>query len=137
MDNHPFTSSRIRQARNNLTEVLKALTLGDLERLAGLTEMEALTLQALIMSSPGGVIVMEPRTLQIIQQIRSARHKGLAVFFSLDAGPNVHLLYPESAGQEVEDFIREELVPLCENGFLIYDHCGSGPVRTKTESQQK
>lgn len=135
MDNHPFTPARIRQASNNLSELLKALTMGDLDRLAGLAEYEALTLHALIMSSPGGMILMEPRTVQIIKQIQAARQRGLAVFFTLDAGPNVHLMYPESAVHEVENFIREELMPLCERDFIIYDYCGTGPVQTNMETQ--
>ena len=135
MDNHPFTPARIRQAGKNLSELLKALAIGDLNRLAELTEYEALTLHALIMSSPGGMILIEPRTVQIIKQIREARQRGLAVFFTLDAGPNVHLLYPETAVSAVGTFIREELLSLCENGSIIYDHCGTGPVQTKTETQ--
>jgi diphosphomevalonate decarboxylase len=136
MDQHPFTPSRIRQAKKSLTEVLKALTLGDLDRLAELVEAEALTLHSLIMSSPGGTILMEPQTVQIIRQIRAARQKGLPVFFSLDAGPNVHMFYPESAVPEVEPFIREELVPLCENGTVIFDQCGAGPVKINPEKEK-
>jgi diphosphomevalonate decarboxylase len=135
MNNHPFARARIRQAHSNIAALLKALTLGDLDHLAEITETEALTLHALIMSSPGGMILMEPHTLQIIKQIRNARQKGMPVFFSLDAGPNIHLIYPDSAVREVENFIREELIPYCENGFLIYDHCGTGPVRTKLETK--
>jgi diphosphomevalonate decarboxylase len=135
MDLHPYTPARIRQARNNLSELLKALTVGDLSHIAEIAENEALTLHALIMSSPGGMILMEPHTVQIIKQIRTAHKKGLPVFFSLDAGPNVHLFYPESAVQEVEKFIRDELVHLCENGSVIYDHCGTGPVQAKKETQ--
>jgi diphosphomevalonate decarboxylase len=135
MDNHPFARARIRQAHTNITGLLKALTLGDLDHLAEIAEAEALTLHALIMSSPGGMILMEPHTVQIIKQIRSARQRGLPVFFSLDAGPNIHLIYPDSAVREVENFIREELIPYCEDGFLIYDHCGAGPVRTNLETK--
>jgi len=79
------------------------------------------------------MILMEPQTVQIIKQIHAARQKGLAAFFTLDAGPNVHLMYPEPAAPEVENFIRKELMPLCENGVIIYDQCGTGPVRTKME----
>jgi diphosphomevalonate decarboxylase len=135
MQSHPYTRSRIRQAGDNLSELLNALSVGDLNHLSKITENEALTLHALIMSSTGGVILMEPQTVQMIKQIRAARQKGLAVFFTLDAGPNVHLLYPESSVPEVEAFIREELIPLCENGSRINDHCGTGPVLCTAEPQ--
>ena len=135
MVNHPFTPARIRQAGNNLSELLKALTMGDFDRLAELAEYEAMTLHALIMSSQGGMILMEPNTIQIVKKIQAVRQRGLAVFFTLDAGPNVHLLYPESAVSVVGTFIREELLSLCENGSIIYDYCGTGPIQNKTETQ--
>jgi diphosphomevalonate decarboxylase len=44
----------------------------------------------------------------------------------LDAGPNIHLLYPNSIAKEIELFIDQELKPLCENQFLIKDEVGQG-----------
>ena len=128
MKQHPFTRSRIRQAGRNVSELLKAMGAGDLDRISEITENEALTLHALLMSSPGGMIMLKPDTVQIINRIRKARQRGLAVFFTLDAGPNVHMLYPESSAADAEAFIREELIPLCENGYFINDQCGTGPV---------
>jgi diphosphomevalonate decarboxylase len=63
-----------------------------------------------------------------MKQIREARTGGLPVFFTLDAGPNVHLLYPESAATKVEAFIRGDLMKHCEDGKVIFDHRGEGPV---------
>ncbi len=128
MDHHPFAAARIDQAENNLSETLKALDSGDIERLISVTENEALTLHALIMSSKGGTVLLKPPTVNVILKIREARRKGMSVFFSLDAGPNVHLFYPEKSTPEVEQFIRNELVSSCENGLVIYDCCGTGPV---------
>lgn len=135
MDNHPFKNGRIRQASGNFSELLNALIAGDFNHLAGIAENEALTLHALIMSSAGGAVFIEPNTIQIINKIRAARQKGIPVLFTLDAGPNVHLLYPESAAPGVETFIRKELLAFCENGSVIYDHCGAGPVQTKMDTQ--
>ena len=129
MERHPFATARISQARDNISETLNALESGDIERLAAVAEIEALTLHALIMSSGEGTVLMEPSTIIVIKKIREARKKGIPVFFSLDAGPNVHLFYPETAVEQVEQFIRNELASSCENGSVIYDRCGTGPVQ--------
>ena len=48
--------------------------------------------------------------------------------FTLDAGPNVHLLYSNNDSDEVEKFIKNELVPYCEDKFWIEDGLGEGPI---------
>ena len=50
------------------------------------------------------------------------------VYFTLDAGPNLHVLYPEDIVHEVRPFVEEELVPLCEDNKYIQDWVGEGPV---------
>jgi len=45
---------------------------------------------------------------------------------TLDAGANVHVLYPEKEKEEVYQFIRNELVVFCENGQYLCDRIGLG-----------
>jgi diphosphomevalonate decarboxylase len=132
---HPFAQARYEQAGTNIHEVLNYLQSGDFDQLAEISENEALTLHSLIMTSPGGTILMEPNSLIIINNIKNARKHGIPVFFSLDAGPNVHLFYLDDRKEEVENFIRNELIGFCENGQVIFDHCGEGPALIKIDSQ--
>lgn len=135
MKGHPFLAGRIKQANRNFSEALEALSANDFEKLCDVAECEALTLHALLMSTSQGTLLMQPATLEIIHRIREARKGGLPVFFTLDAGANVHLLYPHMAFPAVEKFILENLKPLCETGRVIFDSCGSGPVElTETVS---
>ena len=129
MNTHPFLPGRILQANRNLGDVLHALSVNDFEQLCQVAENEALSLHALIMSANPPVILMQPATLEIIRRVREARKSGLPLFFTLDAGANVHILYPAEAAPEVEKFFREELSGFCENGRVIFDSCGAGPVR--------
>lgn len=128
MTTHPFAPARLEQAHGNLARCLSALAGGDAEKLAEVCENEALTLHSLIMTSGGGQVLMEPGTISIIKRIQYGRRSGLPLFFTLDAGPNVHVLYPESDRDPAEAFIRNELVPFCEHGQVIFDHCGAGPA---------
>jgi diphosphomevalonate decarboxylase len=73
---------------------------------------------------------MLPNTLKIIDLIKSYRlKKDVPLYYTLDAGPNVHLLYPASHANEVEIFIREELLKFCEHEKVLYDEVGKGPVK--------
>ena len=48
------------------------------------------------------------------------------VCFTLDAGANVHVLYPENETEQVIKFIQNELVAHCQNGHYICDRIGFG-----------
>jgi len=134
MDRNPFAPARYRNARENLVSMMQALSGGDSATFISLLEQEALTLHGLILASEGGKILMEPNTLKIIQEIRLFRKQtGMRLAFTLDAGPNVHLLYPGNEADQVRDFITETLAPLCENGRWIDDTVGNGPRRLTDE----
>lgn len=130
MDNNPFAQVRYEQAEKNLTQLMIALKTGDLEILGKITEDEALTLHALMMCSNPSYILMEPASLEVINKIRKFRQKtGIPVYFTLDAGPNVHVLYPHEYVAEVKKFIREDLSQHCVNNHIVEDQVGDGPQK--------
>ncbi|HNM27367.1 MAG TPA: diphosphomevalonate decarboxylase, partial [Saprospiraceae bacterium] len=64
----------------------------------------------------------------IIAKLREWREAtGHPLYFTLDAGPNVHLLYPGEIVSEVRGFIEDELKEYCENEYFIQDWVGEGP----------
>jgi diphosphomevalonate decarboxylase len=129
MDTNPFSSTRFKQARQNLATLKSVLTLGDWTGFIEVMEEEALTLHAMMMTSRPGNLLMRPGTLSIIQKVREFRKDtGCRIGFTLDAGANVHLLFTGEDGTEVNEFITSELVPFCENGRIISDHLGEGPA---------
>jgi diphosphomevalonate decarboxylase len=72
-------------------------------------------------------ILMKPNTLEIINKIWKFRElTSISVCFTLDAGANVHVLYPENVCEEVLQFIKNELVVHCQNEQYICDEIGSG-----------
>ena len=130
MHNHPFAEQRFAQAHQNLTELKSVFERGDLEVFIKIVESEALTLHAMMMTSMPYFILMKPNTLEIINKIWAFREQSKThLCFTLDAGANVHVLYPESEKVEVHEFIQNELVRYCENGQYISDRTGSGAKR--------
>jgi diphosphomevalonate decarboxylase len=128
MSSHRFKDGRILQANKRLYFILNALKSGDYETFGEIVENEAFTLHGLMMSSSPAYVLMEPNTLNIINQIKSFRkNTKIPVFFSLDAGPNVHLLYPDSYSFQVQEFLDNSLVKFCKDGDYIKDYMGTGP----------
>jgi len=122
MEGHPFAQGRYKQAEENLEKVINALKDGDFETFATVAENEALTLHGLLMTSSPDGLLLKPSTLSIIEVIRDFRREnGTRLCFTLDAGPNVHLLYPESERGKVVHFIEQVLLPFCENRRWIDD----------------
>lgn len=130
MHNHPFREARRQQADDNLGKMLIALAGGNAKLFSEVVENEALTLHSLMMSSNPGYVLMKPNTLIILEKIREFREShNLDICFTLDAGPNIHMLYFEQDKDIVQSFIKEELAPLCKSNRWIDDAIGSGPKR--------
>lgn len=127
MEGNLFANSRYEQARQHFRLVLEALKTGDLELFGQILEVEALTLHALMMTSNPPYILMKPNSLLLIEKVRAYREETrLPLYFTLDAGPNLHLLYPEHIKKEVLHFIQSELTAYCEDGRIIEDRVGKG-----------
>ena len=127
MHHHPYAERRFAQAHDNLEQIAAVLKSGDLEAFIKIVESEALTLHAMMMTSMPYFILMKPNTLEIINRIWKFRNETkIPVCFTLDAGANVHILYPENVSDTVLQFIKDELVGYCQNGQYICDQIGSG-----------
>lgn len=127
MHNNPFADIRYKQADLNMKLMLQALKSGDIEEFGRITEAEALMLHALMMTSSPSFVLMEPSSLEIIKKVQSFRKEtSIPLYFTLDAGPNVHLLYPHNVEEEVNQFISAELSQHCDQNQVIRDFVGKG-----------
>ena len=134
MDKHIFQRSRIAQTHENINELYLALLTGDLEKFVEITENEALSLHAMMMTSNPSFILLKSNSLELIARIRQFREKTkIPVCFTIDAGPNIHLLYFQDNEQEVKAWIEFELLDFCENRMWIDDRIGVGasPIPSK------
>lgn len=130
MDNNPFASARFLQARTNLERLRSVILSGDHNEFIEIMENEALSLHAMMMTGHPGYLLIQPGTVSIIDRIRTFRNDtGLHAGFTLDAGANVHLLYPGDESEAIENFIATDLAGYCENGFYIRDRMGRGPQK--------
>ncbi|MBF0207841.1 MAG: diphosphomevalonate decarboxylase [Oligoflexia bacterium] len=124
MNDHPYREARVLTARNNLYKLCRELNSGDWREVANVVESEALGLHALMMTSTPSYLLLKPATLAIVDKLRHWRaRESLPLFFTLDAGPNLHLIYPDvdDVVPRVKEFIKGELLVFCENQRFIDD----------------
>ncbi|MBK6730027.1 MAG: diphosphomevalonate decarboxylase [Bacteroidetes bacterium] len=134
MQDHPSAALRYNNAALRMKRILQALQKGNWNVFGKVIEEEALELHALMMTSDPSYILMQPGTLSIIEKIRKFREKTqLPVYFTLDAGPNVHVLYPYYEKKAVRNFIQSELLKFCSTPSPIYDYMGNGPIQVIEE----
>ena len=125
MHDHPYAEARFAQARRNITLLRDILAQGNLDEFCKLVESEALALHAMMLTSNPYYILMRPNTLSAIERIWYFRAStATPVCFTLDAGANIHLLYPEAYKKQVHTFIESQLKPLCQDGDILYDQVG-------------
>lgn len=136
MNTNPYAERRFQEARENFVPLKTILKTGDLQAFIKLIEHEALTLHAMMMMSDPAFILMKTGTMEVINKIWKFRAEtGLPLFFTLDAGANVHLLFPGSGWTQevgsqqpttnhqplIQDFIEKELLKHTQNGGLVKD----------------
>lgn len=128
MNEHGYAEARFRDARKNFGIMALALKAGDLETMGRILECEALSLHAMMMTSPEAYTLLRPNTLAAIEKIVAFRRETkLPLYFTLDAGPNLHLLFPEASQHKINTFIAHELSPLAQK--IIEDERGEGPKK--------
>ena len=122
MNGHPLAEQRYQTARENTEKLLKVLKNGDLDEFIKIAEAEALQLHEMMATSNPPYKLMEPNTLKIIELVREFRQTSkVPACFTLDAGPNVHLLYPDAYDKQVKQFINDNLLQYCHDNQCIDD----------------
>ena len=122
MNTNPYAARRFQEARENFVPMKEILKSGDLQAFMKLVEHEALTLHAMMMMSDPAFILMQTGTLQVINKVWEFRKEtNLPLFFTLDAGANVHLLFPSEKKAEITNFIEKELLQYTQNGGIVRD----------------
>ncbi|MBI3959047.1 MAG: diphosphomevalonate decarboxylase [Chloroflexi bacterium] len=99
----PLLNGRITHVGGWLEEVRGAIAGRDIHRLGPVIELDALAMHSVMMTSSPSLLYWQPGTLEILQAVRRWRQgDGLAVYFTIDAGPNVHLICAAESAPEVE-----------------------------------
>jgi diphosphomevalonate decarboxylase len=110
----PFSQPRLDTLPERLGNIRRAILEHDFETFGRETEAEALAMHTIAMTSAhvvdgewrSGVYYWLPETLELITAVQDWRAQGLPVYFTLDAGPTVHLLCPATHADDVTSAIQ-------------------------------
>lgn len=100
----PFLDARLAHLHTSLALARAAVMERDVKALGEIAEMDALSMHAVMMTSNPSLLYWQPETVRLLHATRAMREEGGPdVYFTLDAGPNVHLLTP---GDQVDEVVR-------------------------------
>jgi len=125
MERHPYREARIQQAQDHFNKLVPVLKTGDWTGFSKICETEALSLHGLMMSSYPSYILLEPESIHIINEIKLFQQESkLPITFTIDAGPNIHLLFPQRIQEEVDSWIQQSLSKYWDEEQIIFDDLG-------------
>lgn len=102
----PLHKARVAAVPELLATIRLGLQERDLATLGPATEADALAMHGVMMTSRHSLLYWLPATVAVLNAVRAWRNEGLAVYFTLDAGPNVHCLCEAGSAAEVERRLR-------------------------------
>jgi diphosphomevalonate decarboxylase len=128
-DTSPLQTARISDAPRRLDWCREAVLGRNFDALADVIEQDALMMHAVMLTSQPALIYWLPATLSIMQAVQAWRARGIPVAFTIDAGPNVHLITPSAHQHEVLKLISqlEEVQTVLQAGVggpaqVVADH---------------
>ena len=128
MINNPFAQKRYEQANINLEDIIIAMQNNDPERFYKIIEKEALTLHSMLMTSTPPNLLLHPNTIAVINDLELFRKETNLLFgYTIDAGPNIHLIYNKQDKEKITMFIKTVLSEYLYNNHWIDDEAGTGP----------
>jgi diphosphomevalonate decarboxylase len=124
--------TRLTDAPRRLSLCRKAILNRDFDALADIVELDSNLMHAVMMTSRPPLLYWQPATVMIMHAVQAWRNEGLAVCYTIDAGPNVHVLC--LGGQE--EMVRQRLQQLPGVIQVFSIHPG-GPTRLEVNQPKK
>jgi diphosphomevalonate decarboxylase len=103
----PLQAARVADAGRRLDVCRKAILERDFETFADIVELDSNLMHAVMITSSPPLLYWQPATVAVMRAVQDWRKQGLAVCYTIDAGPNVHVLCLGEQAQEVEQRLRQ------------------------------
>lgn len=105
----PFYKTRISDAEKNFKSCLEAFLKKDFFRFAEMVERDCISMHTVMMTQDPPLFYWTSKTMEIINKIRELKEeKGWKICFTIDAGPNVHVICEGEDAKEVEDYFKND-----------------------------
>ena len=101
----PLQAARLAQADDRLTICRQAILERDFTMLADVMELDSNLMHAVMMTSTPPLFYWQPATLTIMHAVQTWRKAGQEVCYTVDAGPNVHVICPQEMLDEIQQLL--------------------------------
>jgi diphosphomevalonate decarboxylase len=120
----PLNRARVAHVNTLLPTVQRAIADRNLAQLGDPLEWDALAMHAVMQTGTPSLLYWQPGTLEVLQAVRKWRAaEGLVAYFTIDAGPNVHVL---CAAHDAPT-LQARLAALPAVATVLISHPGSAP----------
>lgn len=106
-ESSPFYKPRILGMKDKTQKLKAVLKEKNFRKFGEIIEEEAINMHAVMMTSQPPLFYWLPETMKIILATQNWRDMGLEVFFTIDAGPNVHLICQDQDERKMVDKIKK------------------------------
>jgi diphosphomevalonate decarboxylase len=100
-------AARVQSANDRLDSCRKAIIVRDFEVLAQIVELDSDIMHAVMMTSRPPLHYWLPASLAVMQAVRVWRGAGLPVCYTVDAGPNVHVLTEADSAEQIAKQLKQ------------------------------
>ncbi len=125
----PLYRARVDRAPALVDASRQAILARDLEALGEVMETDAIMMHAVAMTSRPPIYYWTPDTLRIVRAVVTWRAEGLPVYYTIDAGPNVHCMCEHTHRDELVHRLGalvgvEQVLTACpgRETYLVPDH---------------
>jgi len=103
----PLQEARVADAPRRLDLCRAAILNKDFDAFASIVELDSDIMHSVMMTSTPALHYWNPASLAVMNAVRQWRDKGLPVCYTVDAGPNIHVICPEAESNTVDKKLRE------------------------------
>ena len=103
----PLQSARVEGAPQRLEKCRNAILNRDFEAFADVTELDNNMMHAVMMTSKPQLLYWQPATIAIMIAVQKWRNEGIAACYTIDAGPNVHVICESEHQEQVDARLRQ------------------------------
>ncbi len=103
----PLQAARVAGAPQRLERCRNAILSHDFEAFAEVTELDNNLMHAVMMTSKPQLLYWQPATIAIMKAVQQWRLEGIAACYTVDAGPNVHVICEREYQEQVAARLRQ------------------------------
>ena len=103
----PFFETRQKKIKDKISKLKTIIKTKNFREFGKLIEQEAIELHTIIMTQNPSIIYWSDKTIQTIHQVGQWREQGLPVYFTIDAGSNIHLIVEQKNKKDAQEIIRK------------------------------